>query len=90
MLAEDKRLDLRRRQFQFVRDERAETRGVEHRAQPDHLLPGQTEPLHGELREDVHRIRNHKHDGVLAQSGGFDAVENLHEQRDIAVNQIES
>src|SRR5258705_6642141 len=47
MLAEDERLDLGRRQLQFISDQRAKARGVEHCAQPIDLLPRQTKPLRG-------------------------------------------
>jgi hypothetical protein len=37
---------LRRRELEFIRDKGAEASGVKHRAQTNHLLPRQVEPLH--------------------------------------------
>ena len=42
-------------------------------------MPGQAHALNGKLRENVHRIRHHENVRVFAETGGFDAVEDLDE-----------
>ncbi len=90
MLAEDERLHLGGRELEFLGDERAEARGVQHGAQAIDLLPRQAQSLHGQARENIDRVRDDEDVGVLAQAGGLDALENLREQRDVAIDEVEA
>ena len=89
MLAQDERLYLPRRELQLLRNRRTETRSVEHRAQAINLLRRQSDSLHRKLRQNVHWIGDHKDVSFLAETCGFDAVENLDEQSHVAINEIE-
>src|SRR5207249_12036384 len=89
VFTEDKGFYLSGRQLEYVRDQRAEAGGVEPRAQAIDLLPGQTASLHRQMREDIDRVRDHKDVGVLAKARGFEAVEYLREQRDVAADEVE-
>src|SRR6266545_1316741 len=89
VFTQDESLDLGRRQLEFVGDERAEAGSVEHRAEAIDLLPWQTTPLHREMGKDIDRVRDHEDVGILARARGFDAVEDLHEQCDIAIDEVE-
>ena len=89
MLAKDQSLDLGRRHFEFLRDERAEPRRVQHGSQSHHLVPRQTQPLHRQLREDVHRVGNHKNQDVPPHARRPDALEDLRKQRNIPVDQVQ-
>jgi hypothetical protein len=42
------------------------------------------------VREDVHGIRDHHHDGLLLQPGLLEAPQNAEEEGDIAVDEIEA
>src|SRR5207249_603596 len=89
VFTEDEGFYLSGRQLEFVSDQRAKAGSVEHRAQAIDLLPGQTASLHRQCREDIDRVRDHKHVGVLAQSRGFDTVEYLGEEGDVAIDEVE-
>src|SRR5947209_8718421 len=90
MFAKNQRFHLRGREFQIVRDERTKTGRVEHCAEAVNLLPGQSEALNREMRQNIHRIRNYENVSVLAHARGFDAVEDLHEQSDVTIDEIEA
>ena len=90
MLGENERLDLCRRELQFIGDEGRKARGVQHCAEADHLLPWQTETARRELSENIHRVRDDKDNCVFAQSSRADAVEYLREQRDIAIDEVQA
>ncbi len=42
------------------------------------------------MRENVHRIRYDENVGVLTQARGLDAVDDLHEQRHVSIDQVEA
>ena len=89
VLAEDQGLDLRRRQAGLQGDQRAEAGGVELRAQADHLGRIELQIVDRQPGEDVDRVGDDEDDRVLLQAGGLERVEDLLEERDVAVDQIE-
>src|SRR3954452_3382202 len=89
MFTKDQRLYLRGCKPEFFGDERTEPRRIKHRAQSINLLPGQPHPLYSELGENIHWVRYDEHMRILAKTGRLDAVENLDEERNVAIDQIE-
>ncbi len=89
VLAQDQRLDLRRRQLEFLRDQRAEPRRVQHRAEAIHLIPRQSRPAQRQLGQDIDRIGNDKYVGLLAQARNFYRVHDGDEQSNVAIDQIQ-
>ena len=89
MLAENHRADLRGREFDRVGDERAKARGIEHRAEADHLRLRQAGVFPGEIGEDVDRVRHDEDDRVLLDARALEARDDAAEKRDVAVDQIE-
>src|SRR5262245_4564009 len=53
-------------------------------------MPGKTHSLHSEMGENVHWVGHDEDVSILAESGGLDAIENLHEKGDVPINEIEA
>ena len=72
-----------------VGDQAAETDGIELRPQADDLRRRQVEPIGRQIRQNIDRVRDHKHDRVAAITGAANLVENAAEQIDVAVDQVQ-
>ena len=73
----------------FQRDQRAEAGGVELRAQADRFGRVVLEIIDRQPGEDVHRIGHDEDDRIFLQARGLERIQNLLEERDIAIDQIE-
>ena len=54
------------------------------------MLPREIQFHRSELRENINRIRNHEDQRVFAEARRFHAVENAGEERDVAVDEVET
>ena len=90
VFAEDEGSYLRGRQLQFLGNEALKAGGVEHRAQTDDLLPRETGILDRQMSQDIDRIRDDENDRVTLRARGFDVRNDLHEDGDVAVDQVEA